>query len=260
MSRLMQGRENLYAGSKVEWEAVPLGEADEDHYSSAPEDCRGGSERQSCLSQLGQQLHTASALTHWLCKFLSAELSSCASSPCCLHPCSCTLTQPIKLLLQRFQVQVVELFVRGIHQRGLVAADDVAVVGGSILQATHERKPSEAGLSACAPCANLSQPTHPNSMSKRSRSQSRERMLMVLLVNGNTWVWMRLSPFHMTMSDICSSCAGAATACDQQRQQSMMCHPVQLQLRRMRVLCAVAMMTQRPGHSQRTGTALVASC
>lgn len=205
------------------WEAVPLGEADEDHYSSAPEDCRGDSERQPCLSQLGQQLHTASALTHWLCKFPSAELSSCASSPCCLHPCSCTLTQPIKLLLQRFQVQVVELLVRGIHQRGLVAADDVAVVGGSVLQAAYARKPSEACLPACAQNAKpvLGQPSHPNSMSKRSRSQSRERMLMVLLVSGNTWVWMRLSPFHMTMSDICSSCAGAATACDQQHGNSV---------------------------------------
>ena len=40
----------------------------------------------------------------------------------------------LQLLLEGVHVEAAEFLVRGVHQRGLVPVDDVAVVGGALLQ------------------------------------------------------------------------------------------------------------------------------
>ena len=63
---------------------------------------------------------------------------------------------------------------------------------------THTRQPIQAPTQV----GGREKRAHPNSISKRSRSQSRDRMLRVSGARGSTWVWMRLPGATSTKGDM----------------------------------------------------------
>lgn len=60
--------------------------------------------------------------------------------------------QGVQLGLEGVQVGAVELLVRRVHQRGLVAADEVGVVGGAQLEAELDVEAGSAGKGGVVSC------------------------------------------------------------------------------------------------------------